>query len=108
MSLTPMFFEDEFVERYSLEYYEYMKSEECCITGTEFADPHHLIAIGMGQSRKKPSSKHFTIVPLCREMHTELHQIGIHKFQEKYNIQLWQKAFNMLFNWFIVQTGRGL
>ena len=42
--------------------------------------------------------------PLSREMHTELHQIGIDRFQEKYKIDLWQEAYYFFIN-FLVQKG---
>jgi hypothetical protein len=43
-------------------------------------------------------------VPLSRDMHTELHQIGINRFQEKYKVDLWQEAYYFFVN-YLVQKG---
>ena len=59
-------------------------------------DPDHLEAIGMGGNRKKPSQKHYSAVPLCRLHHTERHALGIPRFEDKYKINLWKEAFNLL------------
>jgi hypothetical protein len=93
----------EDLEEYSLAYLDYIRTLNCCVTGHTIADPHHLEPIGMGNDRNKPSLRHFTCVPLCREMHTELHAKGIHWFQERYRIQLWQEAFYILAKWLITQ-----
>lgn len=98
---------EEFIKTYSEEYLEYIKEQSCCISGTKDIDAHHLEAVGMGQNRKKPNQKHFTAVPLSRELHTEVHQIGINKFQEKYNVQLWQEAYYYFAKWLLTKMGKG-
>ena len=99
---------EEFVKTFSEEYLEYIKLQPCCVTGTNVSvDAHHLEAVGMGQNRKKPSQKHFTTVPLSRELHTEVHAIGLNKFQEKYNVQLWQEAYYYFAKWLLTRIGKG-
>jgi len=98
---------EDFIKTHSLEYLDYMKTHPCCCTGNTEADVHHLEAIGMGQNRKKPNQKHFTCVSLSRERHTELHAIGINKFQSKYNIQLWQEAYYYFAKWLLIRIDKG-
>ena len=95
---------NDFIEKYSLEYLDFIRDKACCVSGQSVADPHHLHAAGSESIRKKPSAKHFTAVPLSRNMHTEVHQIGMHKFQEKHRIQLWQES-HYLFISFLVLKG---
>mgnify|MGYP003113246569 CR=1 FL=1 len=97
---------EEFIKSYSEEYLEYIQEQVCCITGSTAPDAHHLEAIGMGQNRKNPNQKHFTAIPLSRELHTEVHAIGIHKFQERYNIQLWQEAYYYFAKWLLIKMGK--
>ena len=94
---------NEFIKKYSLEYIDFIRAKKCCVSGNHVADPHHLHAIGMGANRTKPNSRHFTCVPLSREMHTELHQIGIKNFENKYNIDLWQEAYYLFISFLVVK-----
>ena len=97
---------EKFIKTYSLEYLEYMKDQPCCVTGNQNSDSHHLEAIGMGQNRKKPNQKHFTTISLSREMHSELHSIGLNKFQSKYNVQLWQEAYYYFAKWLLIKLDK--
>jgi hypothetical protein len=94
---------NEFIKKYSLEYIDFIRAKKCCVSGNHVADPHHLHAIGMGANRTKPNSRHFTCVPLSREMHTELHQRGIKSFEDKYNIDLWQEAYYLFISFLVVK-----
>ena len=49
-------------------------------------DPHHLSARGMGGRDGGKTDE--TMVPLCRKHHSEVEQIGVIKFQVKYEIDL--------------------
>ena len=62
---------EELLKENSLEYLDYVRTLSCCVTGNPIAEPHHLEAIGMGANRNKPNYKHFTCVPVAREIHTE-------------------------------------
>jgi len=47
--------------------------------------PHHLQAVGTGNNRKKPSLRHFTVVPLCAFHHEKYHSLGYSGFQTKFS-----------------------
>jgi len=95
---------NKFIEEHSLDYVDFIRGKQCCVSGNHVADPHHLHAIGMGANIKKPNARHFTCIPLSRDMHTELHQIGMQRFQDKYKVDLWQEAYYFFIN-FLVQKG---
>lgn len=78
------------------EYISYVKQKPCCICYDFPVDAHHLVAIGMGNNRKKGSDRDFTCIPLCREHHSEFHNSGLNAINHRYNIDLWKEAF-MLF-----------
>ena len=78
------------------EYIEYIKHKPCSICFKTPVDAHHLEAIGMGSNREKHTQKDLTCVPLCREHHSEYHNIGFKGIFSKYNINLWEEAFNLL------------
>ena len=80
----------------SLEYIKYIKEQDCLICFKAFVDADHLKAIGMGGNRKKPSLKHYTCIPLCRLHHRERHDLGIERFEKKYNINLWKECLLLL------------
>ena len=94
---------NEFIKKYSLEYVDFIRDKKCCVSGNSVADPHHLHALGMGTNRQKANARHFTCVPLSREMHTELHQQGMNYFQQKYKIDLWQEAYYFFISFLLVQ-----
>ena len=78
------------------EYIEYIKTKPCSICFKFPVDAHHLEAIGMGNNRQNDTPKDLTCVPLCREHHSEYHNIGFKCLFSKYNINLWEEAFNLL------------
>ena len=75
-----------------LDYIEFVKEHGCCILSCINADTDadHLKQIGMGRDRNRPELiEHYSCIPLCRKHHTERHQIGNRKFEEKYDTNLW-------------------
>lgn len=60
-------------------------NKRCCVTGKK-AELHHEHAVGMGRNRKEIIHEGMSILPLCREMHTECHKIGQNTFNEKYHV----------------------
>ncbi len=59
----------------------------CVICGNR-ADIHHSgKTVGMGQDRKKISHIGMTVLPLCRNHHTEAHTMGDEAFNRKYHIR---------------------
>ena len=81
----------------SLDYQKWIKKQDygCAICGRE-PEPHYLTPIGMGRSRLKLLAEHYTIIPLCRKHHSEIHQCGVKSFQAKYMINLWHDVANQL------------
>ena len=57
----------------------------CCITGKK-AELHHIDSVGMGRNRKEIIHIGMRVLPLCRQMHNEIHQIGTKTFLDKYKI----------------------
>ena len=52
----------------------------CCLKGYGCygnVQQHHVIAVGMGNNRKKDLPEHFTVISLCAKHHAELHQSGL-------------------------------
>jgi len=82
----------------SLIYLERRKGVKCLMCANE-GDRHHLSSIGAGRKREIAHWEHFTVINLCREHHSELHQIGEKKFSEKYEINLWKYALLSLAKW---------
>ncbi len=80
------------------DYKKYIETLPCLICGG-VADGHHCFGVGIGRNRKTPKWEDFTIIPLCRKHHQELHQIGIKKFEEKYKINLYKEALKILAQW---------
>ena len=80
----------------SLNYLDRIRQKPSCVDFAEPAEPHHLLAIGMGNNRKDHSEKHYSSIPLTRYQHTLLHQRGRIAFEQMYHINLWQEAFKLL------------
>ena len=70
-----------------------------CLVCDEAADAHHLVSVGMGRKRALPRWEDYTIVPLCRNHHQELHQVGLTVFQNNWQINLVKKALLILAQW---------
>ena len=58
----------------------------CCVCGMR-ADIHHVDAVGMGRNRRKIDHTGLRVLPLCRNHHTETHQIGNDSFIERYHLE---------------------
>ena len=94
---------NKFIKKYSLEYVDFIRNKQCCVSGNHVADPHHLHALGMGSNRQKSNARHFTCIPLSREMHTELHAQGLSYFEQKYKIDLWQEAYYLFISFLVIK-----
>ena len=65
---------------YSQEYTAYwLRNWHCLICGNISAAPHHIITQGAGGTDKERN-----LLALCTTHHTEIHQIGIQTFGNKY------------------------
>lgn len=58
---------------------------KCAICGKR-ADLHHIDAVGMGNDRNEVQHLGREVISLCREHHTEIHQIGKKEFMERYHL----------------------
>lgn len=67
--------------------YEYtcVLNKKCCVCGKK-ADLHHMDAVGSGRNRKEIVHEGMRVLTLCREHHTEVHQIGKTFFKDKYHL----------------------
>ena len=84
----------------SKKYLDYIRNKPCLVCGSIPCDPDHLEARGMGGANRS-GYKDYSCVPLCRIHHTESHQSGNQKFENKYGINLWKDAFNLIRRYFI-------
>ena len=83
----------------SIEYVNYVRTKNCCVCG-QSAEPHHLKAVGMGRNRKKPMAEHYTVVPLCRSHHSEIHSEGVKTFSKLYGCNIWKVAALLIAEFF--------
>ena len=84
----------------SKKYLNYIKNYPCSVCGQSPVDPHHMEAVGMGGANKD-GYKDYSCVPLCRIHHSERHQLGNKRFEDKHVIDLWYDAFNLLRRYFV-------
>lgn len=60
----------------------------CWVTGKRNADIHHAEnLVGMGRDRNKVDHAKSTFMCLSRDAHTEIHQIGLKEFCQKYHVK---------------------
>lgn len=59
--------------------------KKCCICGAK-ADLHHVDRVGMGRNRNEIIHEGMEVLPLCREHHTECHNMGQDSFNARYHI----------------------
>ena len=88
------------------EYLKHVRKHPCFVCSETNVDCDHLQIRGMGGkgSRKGAHSGtiiDFSCVPLCRLHHTERHSLGIRRFNEKYNVDLWKEALMLLRSWYV-------
>ena len=62
-----------------------IRHRRCAVCGRR-GELHHVDTIGMGFDRESVDDSQKKKMCLCREHHTEAHQIGQQKFNEKYHI----------------------
>ena len=79
-------------------YLDYIREKPCLVCGSQPCDPDHLEARGMGGATTK--MKDLSCVPLCRIHHTERHQFGFQKFEDKYSVNLWKENSILLRRYF--------
>ena len=62
-----------------------LRERKCCVCGRK-ADLHHVKAIGRGHNRKHFDDSNLMKRALCRNHHTESHNIGQKEFMKKYKV----------------------
>jgi len=82
------------------EYREWIRTQPCIVrdrTGDD-VDPHHAIEGGQGTK-----ASDYTCLPLCHDLHDELHDIGRRTFEQKHDIDIWREIADHITRFF---TGR--
>ena len=82
MSISPL----EYCEDIGRYVYACLMNKKCCICGRK-ADLHHVQAVGAGQDRREINHIGLECLPLCREHHSESHNIGQTDFMAKYHLE---------------------
>lgn len=67
-------------------FYKCVVNRTCCICGKKNADIDHFDKALGRRKRKEVDHTEFTFAALCRNHHTEKHQIGITEFKNKYHV----------------------
>ena len=75
----------EFVDDISHYAYMCLIHKKCAICGKK-AELHHIDSVGMGNDRTEIQHEGREALSLCREHHTEIHQVGKQEFFEKYHL----------------------
>ena len=63
-----------------------IKYKKCAICNQAGADLHHVDVIGMGRDRRTVDDSKNKKISLCRQHHTEAHNMGIDSFRDKYHV----------------------
>lgn len=61
-------------------------NRNCIICGKQNSDLAHHYAIGRGKNRKTMDHYGYEVLALCREHHSEQHNIGVDTFDKKYHL----------------------
>ncbi|RDG20905.1 hypothetical protein DQM14_02145 [Limosilactobacillus fermentum] len=61
-----------------------IRHRKCLVCG-QHADIHHVDELGAGRNRNKQDHTKFRLAALCREHHTEIHQIGVQEFLQRHH-----------------------
>lgn len=67
-------------------FYKCVVNRTCCICGKKNADIDHFDKALGRRKRKEVDHTEFTFAALCRNHHTEKHQMGITEFKNKYHV----------------------
>ena len=86
---------------HSAERVEWIKSLPCCVSGIR-GDIENVHVRGDGAGRRAGFA---WIVPMARELHRELHRIGIRSFEIKHDVDLYAKACNTAQAWAELAAG---
>lgn len=79
----PLYKMAEDLPRYT---YACLMTHRCAVCGRK-NELHHVDAVGRGRNRHEICHLGMRVLPLCREHHTEMHQIGRDSFLRKYILE---------------------
>lgn len=65
--------------------YACLEYKKCAICNSD-GEVHHIDAIGMGRNRQTIIHQGMRAICLCREHHTEAHNLGVNSFNDKYHV----------------------
>lgn len=72
---------------------DFVRDQKCCVPGCDrYGEAHHLRTRAAGGSD-------YTCVPLCRQHHGEVHFVGVTKFQETNQVDLWEVNSELIARW---------
>ena len=85
----------------SPKYLDFIRSKPCLVSHSHIGgtDAHHVIARGWRNSKQMDLS----CLPLCRSAHVEIEQIGVEKFSDKYDVNIWRELFWLLVEFAVSQ-----
>ena len=99
----------------TLDFYEFVRGQNCVLHRDRRCIPHHLEPIGIGGSRKKEMREHLSLVNVCDECHMEVEHPDPRDFpskqkhfwinqrlkvyEDKYGINLWRENARLLARW---------
>ena len=72
----------------TLNHLQFTRDHDCSVKSADCfgrVQAHHMVAVGSGNNRLKPSLRHFTAVPLCVKHHAEYHNRGYSGFQTEFS-----------------------
>ena len=80
------------------EYLNYLRKQNHCSLcyKPKPIEPHHIDQIGMGRNRKSNLREHFTAIPVCRECHSEYHNLGKKMYSIKHQVNPYEIALYYL------------
>lgn len=66
--------------------YGCLVNRKCCVCGKK-SDLHHVQRVGAGRNRDEIIHEGMRVLPLCRDHHIEVDQLGDRAFYEKYHLE---------------------
>lgn len=82
------------------DYLKFVRKHPCVACGSANVDAHHIKARGAGSGKQND----FTAVPLCRQHHGELHQMGTGAMARA-GCNVWEEAAWLMIEFFAVEVG---
>jgi hypothetical protein len=93
-----------------IDYLDFIRKQVFCCTCLQDnqIEPSHLESVGMGRDRKKELLEHYSAIPQCRKCHSEFHQLGLNRYQDKHRINLFRMSQYYLTAYLYKKTNIGV